>query len=140
MSLEMTQSEREAFLSDVHVGVISIPRRSKGPLTLPIWYDYEPGGPVRVITNRTSFKGKLLGRASRLSLCTQTETAPYKYVSIEGPFSTEPTAADSLRHMAIRYLGREQGERYAAASGTGEDSITVSIVPENWYTVDYEKR
>jgi nitroimidazol reductase NimA-like FMN-containing flavoprotein (pyridoxamine 5'-phosphate oxidase superfamily) len=35
MSLIMTQQEREAFLADVHVGVISISDEGRGPLTVP---------------------------------------------------------------------------------------------------------
>ena len=49
-----------------------------------VWYSYEPGGEVRIITGRTSRKGKLLECAGRFSLCVQTETLPYKYVSVEG--------------------------------------------------------
>ena len=44
MSLKMTKPEREAFLADLHVGVISIAEKDRGPLTAPIWYGYEPGG------------------------------------------------------------------------------------------------
>jgi nitroimidazol reductase NimA-like FMN-containing flavoprotein (pyridoxamine 5'-phosphate oxidase superfamily) len=84
MSLTMTKEEREAFLADVHVGVISIAEDGHGPLTVPVWYSYEAGGEVR-ITARRSRKGKLLERAGRFSLCAQTERPPYKYVSVEGP-------------------------------------------------------
>jgi len=80
----MTKEEREAFLADVHVAVISVAEHGHGPLVVPIWYSYEPGGEVRIITGRTSRKGKLLERAGRFSLCVQTETLPYKYVSVEG--------------------------------------------------------
>src|ERR687891_2858918 len=85
MSLTMTKEEREAFLADVHVAVISVAEDGHGPLVVPIWYSYEPGGEVRIITGRASRKGKLLERAGRFSLCVQTETLPYKYVSVEGP-------------------------------------------------------
>lgn len=85
MSLTMTKEEREAFLADVHVGVISVAEDGHGPLTVPVWYSYEPGGEVRIITARRSRKGRLLERAGRFSLCAQTETPPYKYVSVEGP-------------------------------------------------------
>jgi hypothetical protein len=37
MSLAMTKQEREAFLAEVHVGVISIPEPGRGPLTVPVW-------------------------------------------------------------------------------------------------------
>jgi hypothetical protein len=81
MSLAMTKREREAFLADLHVGIISIPEEGRGPLTVPIWYSYEPGGELRVVTARTSRKAQLLQHAGRFSVCVQTETPPYKYVS-----------------------------------------------------------
>ena len=140
MSLTMSSIERETFLSALHVGIISIPRASKGPLTVPIWYDYEPGGEVWVITDSDSIKGKLLTKASRISLCAQTETAPYQYVSVEGPFTTRPATQEELLAMAIRYLGEKQGQAYAEnSSGGGEGSSIVSIAPETWFSVDYNK-
>lgn len=140
MSLTMSSSERELFLSALHVGIISIPRATKGPLTVPIWYDYQPGGEVWVITDTDSIKAKLLTKASRISLCAQTETAPYQYVSVEGPFTTRPSTQEELLAMAVRYLGEEQGQAYAENSaGGGEGSIVVAIAPETWFSVDYNK-
>lgn len=139
MSLAMTIEQREQFLADLHVGIISIPRKSKGPLAVPIWYDYSPGGELWVITNDASIKGKLLKNASRISLCAQTETAPYQYVSVEGPFSVRATAEGETLSMAVRYLGEEQGRAYAANSPDSDDSITVCLKPETWFTVDYNK-
>ncbi|MCZ6502815.1 MAG: pyridoxamine 5'-phosphate oxidase family protein [Gammaproteobacteria bacterium] len=145
MSLTMSVTERQQFLAGVHVAIISIPRSAKGPLTVPIWYDYEPGGEPWMITNRDSIKGKLLTRSQRISLCVQSETAPYKYVSIEGSFAVTPLIDGQLLAMAIRYLGEEQGRSYAESfasaegSSNNEDSIVVSIKPETWYTVDYSK-
>ena len=54
-------------------------------MTVPVWYHYEPGALVRVVTGETSLKGRLLREAGRMSLCVQTETAPYQFVSVEGP-------------------------------------------------------
>jgi nitroimidazol reductase NimA-like FMN-containing flavoprotein (pyridoxamine 5'-phosphate oxidase superfamily) len=111
MSLIMTKQEREAFLADVHIGIISIAEEGRGPLTVPIWYVYDPGGDLRIMTGRESRKGRLFARVGRFSLCVQKETSPYKYVSVEGPIvSTE--AADierDLRPLARRYLGKEGG-------------------------------
>ena len=136
----MSSSERERFLSALHVGIISIPRATKGPLTVPIWYDYQPGGELWVITDADSIKVKLLTKASRISLCAQTETAPYQYVSVEGPFTTRPSTQEELLAMAVRYLGEEQGKAYAENSADGgEGSIVVAIAPETWFSVDYNK-
>lgn len=143
MSLQMTKAEREAFLADVHVGVLSIPEPGRGPLAVPIWYAYEPGGDVRIVTARGSRKGRLLAAAPRVSLCAQTESAPYRYASIEGPVVHVGPAdrARDVAPLARRYLGPELGAQYleATASEAGEE-ILVRIRPERWLTVDYRKQ
>ena len=73
MTLTMTRLERDAFLAGGHVGIISIAEEGRGPLTVPIWYTYTPGGELRLITGRHSRKGRLLAQAGRCSLCAQTE-------------------------------------------------------------------
>jgi hypothetical protein len=139
----MTKAEREAFLADVHVGIISISEEGRGPLTVPIWYSYEPGGEVRILTERKSRKGQLLERARRFSLCVQTESPPYKYVSVEGPitaFDTVDVERDS-RPMARRYLGTEIGDQYIEATRSEREgqSVLIRMKPEHWLTVDYAK-
>jgi len=143
MSLKMTKTEREAFLADVHVGVISIAEKDRGPLTAPIWYDYEPGGELWVLTGRDSRKGRLLAEAGRFSLVAQTEAPPYKYVSVEGPISAieDPDLERHERPMAHRYLGPDFGNRYIEATrGAGPvANLLVKMRPERWLTVDYGK-
>jgi len=145
MSTSMTRAEREAFLAGLHVGVISLTDDGRGPLTVPIWYAYVPGGDLQVITDRTSRKGRLLSPGARVSLCVQTEAPPYKYVSVEGPVvSIEPADRErDTRPLAHRYLGEDLGNRYIAA--TEEDrsaggSVLVRIRPERWLSVDYAKQ
>ena len=144
MSLFMTKQEREAFLADVHIGVISIAEAGRGPLTVPIWYIYEPGGELRIMTGRESRKGSLLARAGRFSLCAQSESPPYKYVSVEGPIGSSE-AADierDLRPLARRYLGKEGGDRYVEETRnlpTHTDNVLVRMRPDRWLTTDYSK-
>ena len=142
MSLAMTKKEREAFLADVHVGIMSIEEEGRGPLTIPIWYAYEPGGDLWLLTGKSSRKGKLLERAGRFSLCAQTETPPYKYVSVEGSIvgMEPPDMEREARPMAHRYLGKELGDRYIQATASERDnSVLVRMRPEHWLTVDYAK-
>jgi len=76
MSLAMTKQERERFLADLHVGIISISEEGRGPLTVPIWYSYTPGGEVRAVTGATSRKAQLLRKAHRLQpMCTDRHAA-----------------------------------------------------------------
>lgn len=144
MTTKMSRDEREAFLADVHVGVISISEKGRGPLTIPVWYAYEPGGEVSIVTERNSRKMKLLEEGRRVSLCAQCETPPYKYVSIEGPV-VGIDRSDVERHerpLARRYLGEKGGDRYIEVATDGrepDDMVRVRIRPERWLTVDYSK-
>jgi hypothetical protein len=145
MSLAMTKAEREAFLAEVHVGIISIAEEGRGPVAVPIWYAYEPGGELQVVTGRSSRKGRLIEKAGRFSLCVQTETPPYKYVTVEGPVVGTGTAdlEGDLRPIARRYLGRELGDRYitqAHGEASSEESVLIRMRPERWLTVDYGKQ
>jgi len=143
MSNAMTKSEREAFLAGVHVGVLSIGREGQGPLTAPIWYAYEPGGELHFVTERDSRKGRLLREGARVSLCAQTESPPYKYVSVEGPVvSIEPAERErDSRSLAHRYLGEEMGDAYIeATSGSAGLNVAVRVRPERWLSVDYAKQ
>ncbi len=134
---KMNQAEKEEFLAGLHVGVLGLNNPGAGPLTVPIWYDYTPGGELWVITGKNSRKGKLIETGTRLSLAAQTETPPYVYVSVEGVVSgIEATDAETLKAMAVRYLGEEQGQAYAAGSSL-DGQITVRITPQNWLAVDY---
>jgi hypothetical protein len=140
-SLSMTRSEREAFLADVHVGVIGIERPEQAPLCVPIWYDYDPAIGVWVITEKGSQKGLALAAAGRFAMCAQSEAPPlYRYVSVEGPItSTRPASRDGdSRPMARRYFGRELGDRYVEG-GDSRDSLVFTMRPERWRTVDYAK-
>ena len=136
--LRMSQSERESFLAGLHVGVLAIPSAG-APLTAPIWYDYEPGGGIWVLTGPDSLKGQLLREGLKVTMVAQQEALPYAYVSVEGTVTTiEPQADGDTLQMAIRYLGEEMGRGYAEANAAGE-SVRVTIRPDRWLTVDYGK-
>jgi PPOX class probable F420-dependent enzyme len=136
----MSREEREAFLAELHVGVLAIPRPSGPPLTAPIWYDYVPGGEIRILTGPESMKGRLLEERLEVTLVAQNETPPYAYVSVEGTVTGIRPAdeATDARPMARRYLGEQMGDAYSDANA-GRESVLVSIRPDRWLTVDYGK-
>ena len=139
-STVMSAEERQAFLAEVHVGIIAIAESDRGPLAVPVWYSYEPGGDVQVLMQGDSRKMVGIEAAGRFSVCAQTETAPYKYVSVEGPVSNvRPYGHGDILAMATRYLGEEGGRAYAAG-GTGDNGVLVSMTPEHWLSTDYSKR
>jgi nitroimidazol reductase NimA-like FMN-containing flavoprotein (pyridoxamine 5'-phosphate oxidase superfamily) len=142
MTLTMTAAEREAFLAGLHVGVLSVDDPGRGPIGVPVWYAYEPGGLVTVVTGGQSVKAQRLRAAGRFSLCVQTESMPYRYVSVEGPVAAEdaPVSSDERRALAYRYLGAEYGDLYLAATADdAASSVAFRMTPERWRTTDYGK-
>jgi hypothetical protein len=143
MDTRMSLEEREAFLAETRVGIISIPVEGRGPLTMPVWYSYQPGGDICVCISSSSQKASLLQKAQRISFCVQDSQPPYKYISIEGPFTIQPINLErDLHPMALRYYGPELGEQYFVEinqSDVYKKSILVSIKPERWLTRDYSK-
>jgi nitroimidazol reductase NimA-like FMN-containing flavoprotein (pyridoxamine 5'-phosphate oxidase superfamily) len=142
MSLAMTVHERETFLAEVHVGVLSVNQDARGPLSIPVWYQYHPGGTLDLMTTSTSRKARLIERTGRFTLCTQIESPPYKYVTVEGPVtSTEsPVDPDERKAMVYRYLGPARGDRYLAATADQPDDVVLRMTPETWLSVDYSKQ
>ena len=138
--LTMTRAEREAFLAEVHVGVIGIECADAPPLAVPIWYDYTPEKGVWILTEPDSQKGRALAAAGRFSLCAQVEDPGlYRYVTVAGPVVEERVAdrESDGRPMAHRYLGPEMGDLYI--EGAPDHSHVYVMQPERWWTVDYRK-
>jgi nitroimidazol reductase NimA-like FMN-containing flavoprotein (pyridoxamine 5'-phosphate oxidase superfamily) len=77
----MTREERETFLADVRVGVLSIDEPDRGPLSVPVWYLYEPGGEIVVVTRPEARKARLLVAGARVAFLVQSEEMPPKYVT-----------------------------------------------------------
>ncbi|MBA4182016.1 MAG: pyridoxamine 5'-phosphate oxidase [Anaerolinea sp.] len=139
MSLRMTKAEREAFLAEPHVGVLSVAATARGPISVPVWYAYEPGGDVVFMTGTDAAKTVALRGAGRAALVAQREALPYAHVSVEGRVTFEADSRAESAAIAVRYLGAELGAQYMQASVEGA-SVEVRLKPERWRTEDYGKR
>lgn len=138
----MSKTEREAFLAETRVGIVAVVEAGRGPLAVPVWYQYEPGGVIRFVTGGASRKARAMRAAGRFSLCVQTEAPPYKYVSVEGPVTIggEPDYERDFRAMAVRYLGKDMGEMYLTMTADERvGAVLVEMQPERWLSVDYGK-
>jgi nitroimidazol reductase NimA-like FMN-containing flavoprotein (pyridoxamine 5'-phosphate oxidase superfamily) len=137
----MTRAEREAFLAETRVGILTVDEPGRGPCTTPLWYRYTPGAPIRITLSPTSRKARLLRETGRASLCVNQESLPYRYVTVEGPAELlEVDVADDQREIALRYLGPKLGERYLAANAEGlAHEILLLLRPVHWRSVDFSK-
>ena len=146
MPRALTKPEREQFLSEMHVGVFTMPDGERGPLVCPVWYTYSPGGMVAFCTKKDARKAKLLEPGARVSFLVQLEGDIGKgmlprYVAIEGPVVKCETADmdRDLRPVMHRYLGAEIGDGYLKATrgDSAENELVVHIRPERWRSRDF---
>jgi PPOX class probable F420-dependent enzyme len=133
-----SETERQEFLAAKHVAVLSVAADGRPPASVPMWYDYTPGGNIRVNTGASSRKAKLIERAGAVTLVVQHEEPPYQYVVVEGTVVdiTKPTPLDVREAVAIRYLGDEGGRAFVK-SLAGQESVLFTIRPDRWITADF---
>jgi hypothetical protein len=102
-----------------------------------MWYDYTPGGNIRINTGASARKSKLIERAGAVTLVVQHEEPPYQYVVVEGTVvDTTPTPVQVREAIAIRYLG-EEGGRAFVRSMEGQNTVLFTVRPDRWLTADF---
>ncbi|MFD5870942.1 pyridoxamine 5'-phosphate oxidase family protein [Streptomyces sp. NPDC060322] len=138
--MALTREEREQFLAEPHVAALAVDAREEGraPLTVPIWYGYEPGGDLWIMTGRDSRKGTSIAASGRFSMMVDRVTPTVRYVSVEGPVvSTVPATRDLLVEISSRYLPAEKVEGYVdfAWKAHGEQ-VVIHMRPQHWLSSD----
>ncbi|WP_433367282.1 pyridoxamine 5'-phosphate oxidase family protein [Actinoplanes sp. CA-142083] len=137
--MALSREEREQFLAAPHIGALSVVERpDRAPLTVPIWYQYEPGGELWVLTAPDARKTRAMEAAGRFSMMAQRTSPTIRYVSVEGPLTRKaPWSAELSREMAERYLPPDKVEAYLEYERTqlGEH-IAVYMRPEHWLSTD----
>ena len=149
MPRPLTEREREAFLAEPHIGVLSVASDdARPPLTVPVWYSYQPGGDLTFFTGtqgRKARKTRLIERAGVMSFCVQREAPPYRYVTVEGRLvriERQPSA-EQLAAIVGRYLPGEMARGFVAselARPASESELALFTVrPERWLTFDFSE-
>lgn len=135
-----SEQSREQFLADLHVAVLSVadPSAERPPAGVPIWYDYTPGGLIRINTGAGSRKVRLIERTGQVTLTVQREQPPYQYVVVEGAVvdTISPAPRQAREDIAIRYLGDQDGRAFVDSMGD-DGSVLFHIRPTRWLTADF---
>ncbi|MFI6879119.1 pyridoxamine 5'-phosphate oxidase family protein [Streptomyces sp. NPDC050400] len=138
--MPLTQDQREEFLAGTHPASVAVDDRGgRGPLNVPIWYAYRPGGAIRAVTGRDSRKAHLLAAAGRCSFLVQRVEPTYRYVSAEGPVTLRTATAGDLEEVAGRYLPADVLATYVDntfRSYGPEGLVLVELLPEHWLSAD----
>ena len=131
--------DRESFLAEPHVAALSVTAgQGRGPFTVPIWYQYAPGGEAWVHTEAGSRKARLIEAAGRFTLMVERVLPTVRYVSVEGPVTRTVLATEALvEEIAARYLPPDKVPAYIefARAELGEQ-VAIYLRPQRWLTAD----
>ncbi|MFF7300456.1 pyridoxamine 5'-phosphate oxidase family protein [Streptomyces sp. NPDC008265] len=139
--MALSRTEREQFLAEPHVAALAVDAGAEGgraPLSVPIWYQYAPGGDLWIMTGRDSRKAELIRAAGRFTLMVDRLEPTIRYVSVEGQVvSTVPAKREQLVELAGRYLPAEKVEGYVdfAWKEHGEQ-VVIHMRPQRWVSSD----
>ena len=114
MPRALTEQEREQFLAEPRVAVVSVAAGDRPPLAVPVWYGYEPGG-----------NGEM----------------PYKYVTVEGTVvaADRPPTAEQMLAVAGRYLLEEYAQGFVEGelAHPASELVLFTVRPDRWLTNDF---
>ncbi|CAM4009620.1 MULTISPECIES: pyridoxamine 5'-phosphate oxidase family protein [Tsukamurella] len=135
--MALTTSEKQQFLAQPHVAAFSVAEPGRGPLTVPVWYAYEPGGKPWITISPQSRKMRAIESTGRFTLMVDTVTPRTMYVSVEGPISEiRASTEEEIHSMASRYLEGAELEGYLQFSQQLGEHATVVLEPEHWLAAD----
>jgi nitroimidazol reductase NimA-like FMN-containing flavoprotein (pyridoxamine 5'-phosphate oxidase superfamily) len=145
MPRRMTEKERQEFLAEPRVGVLSVASDDgRPPLTVPVWYGYRPGGNLSFFTGtqgRKARKTRLIEKAGVLSLSVQHAEFPYRYVTVEGTVvrTDRPPSAEQMLGVARRYLSEEAAREFVKAEleHPSSELVLFTVRPDRWLTADF---
>ena len=143
---KMTEQQREEFLADTHVGVLSVAGEAgRPPISVPTFYAYEPGGEITMFTGTQRRKPRRIEQIKNVGVVTlvvQREEMPPAYVTVEAELVEvgKPTHEQMLT-IARRYMPEEHAEAYVGGELGDPDNLVVLFTfrPTRWLTSDVSK-
>lgn len=124
----MTPKEREAFIHEPRVAVLSTVDAKGRAHAVPVWFLWEDGV-FEVITDRGSQKHRNAARTGRASLAIV--DGP-KYVTAEGSITVrDPISLEERLALHVHYRG-EDAARQVVANNRHEHMVILELTPERW--------
>ena len=137
--MALSVNEREQFLAEPHVAALSVyAGDTRGPLTVPIWYQYRPGEEPWILTGPGSRKARMIEATGFFSLMVERLEPTTRYVAVDGAVSRiEPGTDALLEELTRRYLSGAAAERYLEFARTelGEH-VAIYMQPQHWLSSD----
>lgn len=113
--VDMASTQRDAFLKEPRIGMLTTVQPGGGPFTVPIWYEWD-GERARIFTHRASPKVARIRADERVCLAVAEPAGVAEaWVSMEGSARIEEEGGFALaQRLAPRYYTAEQAARALA--------------------------
>ena len=136
--MALSKTEREEFLAEPHIAALSVSDTAgRAPLTVPIWYQYSPGGSPWVLTGLGSRKHRLIERAGCFTLMVERSEPSLRYVTVSGAVAGIAAATDAQhREMAARYVPPDTLEAYLVYAESYGEQVAITLQPQHWLSAD----
>ncbi|MCD0450939.1 pyridoxamine 5'-phosphate oxidase family protein [Actinocorallia sp. API 0066] len=136
--MPLSQKERESFFAEPHIAALSVVEEGRAPLSVPVWYQYAPGGDVWILTGKDSRKARAIAENGRFTLMIDRVDPTIRYVSVEGPVvETRDGTHDDLTEMSARYLPPDKvGPYVETAEREHGPEVVIRMRPEHWLSSD----
>jgi hypothetical protein len=134
------KAAREQFLAEPRTAALSVSLgSSRGPLTVPIWYQYTPGGEPWVLTGAGTRKAQSIEAAGFFSLMAQRLEPTRRYVAVDGAVSQiQPATDDQIVELTLRHLSGDAADRHIDFLRNRGEHLAITMRPEHWLYVDAE--
>ena len=126
MRKDLTPDELGDLLELPLVAVLATYRRDGTVLLSPVWHEWSDNG-FTVMTGSGDVKARHVRRDPRASIVVYDDAPPYRGIELRA--TARLSALDDpsvVRRIAARYLGRDEGERYAE---NGFDDVLIRLEP-----------
>jgi PPOX class probable F420-dependent enzyme len=121
--------EARRFLEEQRFAVLATINRDGTPQQSTVWYELQ-GDEIMMNTRRGRRKDRNVRRDPRVSICIEDE---YRYLAIGGTVTViddQAIALPDIQRLAVRYHGRERGERQFRDEFAGQTRVTFRLVIE----------
>jgi len=125
MRKNLKPEELRDLLDGSTLAVLGTHMKDGHTLLSPVWHEYRDGG-FTVVTLEDDVKSRHLKRNPMASVLVAEQRYPYRGIEIRGEATVSKPAdiLDTIRRVAVRYLGEERGKVYAdTLEGVGLETI-----------------
>jgi PPOX class probable F420-dependent enzyme len=125
----MPGTDRDAFLQETRIGILTTMAADGAPVSVPVWYQWD-GATARVFSSKTSAKIRRLARDPRASLLvTNAVGEPEFWVAIDGTMAIRPDGAIKLaERLAERYWDMNDAGHRKSVDGWRKNASSLVVL------------